>query len=94
MHIDLSDEQAELLLGELDHLIDGDRCRRILALREIRAMIKPYPVSEPLPPRKVYAPPTKGRYHRRRQTFLTFGGAASFHSEPVTHREPEKEQQD
>jgi hypothetical protein len=67
MHLDLSDEQVELLLNQLDQLIDGDRfplSPRVLVLREIRAMIKRYPVSEP-PPRKVYAPPTKGGYRRR-----------------------------
>jgi hypothetical protein len=69
MHIDLSDEQAVALLAELDRIIDGDRyplSPRIRALKEIRALIKPYPVREPLaPPQKVYEPPSKGRYRRR-----------------------------
>jgi hypothetical protein len=70
MHIDLSDEQAAALLAELDRIIDGDRyplSPRIRALKEIRALIKPYPEhGVPLPPAKVYEPPSKGRYRRRR----------------------------
>jgi hypothetical protein len=69
MHLDLSDEQTAALLGELDRIIDGDRypfSPRIRTLKEIRAMIKPYPVREPLPATKHYEPPSKGRYQRRR----------------------------
>jgi hypothetical protein len=56
-------------LSELDRIIEGDRyplSPRIRTLKEIRAMIKPYPVREPLPATKLYEPPSKGRYQRRR----------------------------
>jgi hypothetical protein len=69
MELDLTDEQTAALLRELDRIIDGDRyplSPRIRTLKEIRALIKPYPVSEPLPPLKHYEPPSKGRYGRRR----------------------------
>jgi hypothetical protein len=69
MHLDLSDEQTAALLGELDRIIDGDRyplSPRIRTLKEIRAMIKPYSVREPLAPARQYEPPSKGRYGRRR----------------------------
>ena len=55
MDLHLTDEQAELLLAELDRIIDGDRyplSPRIQALREIRALLKPYPERPPpAPPR-------------------------------------------
>jgi hypothetical protein len=65
----LSDEQTAVLLSELDRIIEGDRyplSPRIRTLKEIRAMIKPYPVREPLPATKHYEPPSKGRHQRRR----------------------------
>jgi hypothetical protein len=53
-----------------DRIIENDRyplSPRIRALKEIRALIKPYPAREPsLPPTKQYEPPSKGRYRRRR----------------------------
>jgi hypothetical protein len=69
MTLELSDEQTAALLSELDRIIEGDRyplSPRIRTLKEIRAMIKPYPVREPLPATKHYEPPSKGRYQRRR----------------------------
>ncbi|HEY1431804.1 MAG TPA: hypothetical protein VGF39_09280 [Stellaceae bacterium] len=69
MTLELSDEQTAALLSELDRIIEGDRyplSPRIRTLKEIRAMIKPYPVREPLPATKLYEPPSKGRYQRRR----------------------------
>jgi hypothetical protein len=70
MDLHLTDEQAELLVAALDHLIDGDRyflSPRVKALREIRAMLKPYPArAAAVPPQRVSEPPTKGRYRRRR----------------------------
>jgi hypothetical protein len=39
---------------------------RIGALKEIRAKLRPEPAREPLPPRRYYKPPSKGRYGRRR----------------------------
>jgi hypothetical protein len=69
MHLDLNDEETTLLLKELDNIIENDKwflSPRIQALKEIRAKIKPYPVPQPLGPPKVYEPPSKGRYRRRR----------------------------
>ena len=66
----LTDEQVALLVTELDRIIDGDRfplSRRIRALREIRALLKPYPERPPLPaPAKPYEPPSRGQYRKRR----------------------------
>ena len=67
MHLD---EQTAALLRALDNIIDGNRYPlppRIRTLKEVRAMIKPYPVREPLAaaPRQ-YEPPSKGGYRRRR----------------------------
>jgi hypothetical protein len=67
MHLDLSDEQAALLERELRHIIDDDRyplSPRIIALREIRNMIRPEPKREPFPEPKHYEPPRGGRYRR------------------------------
>jgi len=71
MDLHLTPEQAELLVAALDRIIENDRyplSPRIRALREIRAMLKPYPAraAAAAPPQKVYEPPTKGRYRRRR----------------------------
>jgi hypothetical protein len=68
MNLELSDEQAAALERELTSIIDGDRyflSPRIQILREIRNMIRPEPVREPLPERKRYEPPRGGRYRRR-----------------------------
>ena len=59
MDLHLTDEQAELLLAALDGLIEDDRyplSARIRELREIRALLKPYPER----------PPSRGRCKRRR----------------------------
>ena len=64
MDLHLTDEQAELLLAELDHIIDNDRYP---LSRRIRALLKPYPERPPAPPpQKRYEPPSRGRYKRRR----------------------------
>ena len=68
MNLELSDEQAALLEKELTAIINGDRyflSPRIQILREIRNMIRPEPVREPLPEPKRYEPPRGGRYRRR-----------------------------
>ncbi len=69
MHLDLTDEEAALLLRELDGLIDGDcyfLSPRIKTLKAIRAKIRPEPVREPLPPPpKQYAPPRATAKQRR-----------------------------
>jgi hypothetical protein len=62
MKLDLTDAQTAPLLTELDRIIDGDRypfSPRIRSLKEIHALIKPYPVHEPAPPPKHYEPPSK-----------------------------------
>jgi hypothetical protein len=70
MKLELSDEQAAALLSELDRIIDGDRfplSPRIRNLKEIRSMIRPEEVHEPLPPPpKRYEPPRFIRGRRRR----------------------------
>ena len=63
MNLDLSDDEAALLLRELDGLIDGDRyflSRRIQTLKAIRAKLRPEPVREPRPPLPTYEPPKSG----------------------------------
>jgi hypothetical protein len=53
----------------LDRIIDGDRYSlspRIRNLKEIRSMIRPDEVREPLPPPKRYEPPRFIRGRRRR----------------------------
>ena len=57
MILEFSDEQAAALERELRRIIDDDRyplSPRIQVLREIRNMIRPEPVREPLPERKRY----------------------------------------
>jgi hypothetical protein len=69
MHLELTDEQTEALIRELSQIIDGDRyplSPRIKVLKEILGMLRPEPAREPLPPVRQYAPPTGGRYRRRR----------------------------
>jgi hypothetical protein len=70
MTLDLSDEEAALLLKELNGIIDADRyflSHRIKTLKAIRAKIRPEPVREPPPtPPKRYAPPRATTASRRR----------------------------
>jgi hypothetical protein len=68
MH-DPSDDKAAALTQELHDIVENDRypfSLRIRMLRGILAKLRPEPVRELLPPPKVYAPPSKGRYRRRR----------------------------
>jgi hypothetical protein len=68
MNLDLSDDEAAALLRELDAIIDNDRyplSPRIQTLKAILNKLRPEPAREPLPPPKVYAPPSRGRYRRR-----------------------------
>jgi hypothetical protein len=56
------------LTQALHDIVENDRypfSPRIRTLRAILAKLRPEPVREPLPPPKVYAPPSKGRYRRR-----------------------------
>jgi hypothetical protein len=62
-----TDEHAGALLRELDRIIENDRyplSPRVLTLKEIRAMLRPEPAREPLPPPKRYGPPRAGRRRR------------------------------
>jgi hypothetical protein len=67
-HLDLTDDEAATLTRELHEIVENDRypfSPRIRTLRAILAKLRPEPVRKPLPPLKVYAPPSKGRYKRR-----------------------------
>ena len=69
MNLELNDVQTEVLTRELHSIIQNDRyplSPRIVALKEILGMLRPEPAREPLPPRRHYEPPSKGRYARRR----------------------------
>jgi hypothetical protein len=68
-HLELNDVQTEVLTRELHSIIQNDRyplSPRIVALKEILGQLRPEPEREPLPPRRHYEPPSKGRYGRRR----------------------------
>jgi hypothetical protein len=70
MTFDLTEEESEALLRELNNLIDGDRYQfsaRVRILKAIRAKIRPEPLREPLPPPpRQYAPPRATAAKRRR----------------------------
>jgi hypothetical protein len=70
MNLELTDEQAEALIRELSLIIEYDRYRlspHIRALKEILGMLRPEPARPaPMPPRRHYEPPSKGRYRTRR----------------------------
>jgi hypothetical protein len=68
MNLELTDEQTEALIRELSLIIEYDRYRlspRIVALKEILGQLRPEPEREPLPPRRHYELPSRGRYRRR-----------------------------
>jgi hypothetical protein len=68
MNLELDDEQATALIQELHDIVENSKypfSPRIRTLRGILAKLRPEPVREPLPPLKVYASPSKGRYRRR-----------------------------
>jgi hypothetical protein len=67
-HLDLTDDEAAALTQELHDIVENDRypfSPRVRALTAILAKLRPEPVRKPLPPLKVYAPPSKSRYKRR-----------------------------
>jgi hypothetical protein len=70
MNLELADDQTEALIRVLSRTIDDDRyplSPRIGVLKEILGMMRPEPARPaPLPSRRHYAPPSKGRYSRRR----------------------------
>jgi hypothetical protein len=60
MKLDLTDQETEGLLRELNEIIENDRyfvSPRIRTSREILHLIRPEPVREPLPPVRHYEPP-------------------------------------
>jgi hypothetical protein len=68
MMLDLTEEETDALGKLLSRTIDDDRyplSPRVQTLRGILGKIRPEPVRKPLPPPKVYAPPSKGRDRRR-----------------------------
>jgi hypothetical protein len=69
MNLELNDVQAKRWPRELSHLIENDRyplSPRIRVLKEILGLLGPEPARPaPLPPRRHYEPPSKGRYRRR-----------------------------
>ena len=69
-HLELSDDEADALIQELHDIVENDRYQfspRIQTLRAILAKLRPEPVRQPLPPPpRVSAPPSVGRYRRRR----------------------------
>src|SRR5262249_11327010 len=71
MILELTDEQSEALARLLSATIDGDRYpipRRTRPLKKIGAKTRrgPAPAAEPPLPLRSYAPPTMGRFKRRR----------------------------
>jgi hypothetical protein len=55
-------------MPQLDNIVERDRypfSPRVRTLRAILAKLRPEPVREPLPPRKVYAPPRALARRRR-----------------------------
>ena len=70
MNLELTDEETGALIRELTQIVRNDRyplSPRIVALKGILGMLRPEPERpEPLPPRRNYEPPSKGRYSRRR----------------------------
>jgi hypothetical protein len=68
MNLELNELQTEALIREPTHIIQNDRYPlrpRIVAVKEILGQLRPEPEREPLPLRRHYEPPSKGRYRRR-----------------------------
>ena len=60
MNLDLKDEETAALTQEVHDIVASDRypfSPRIRTLRGILAKLRPELAHEPLPPRRVYAPP-------------------------------------
>jgi len=69
MSPDLSDADIAVLADLLKRTIDDARypfSPRVTRLREILGQLRPEPEREPLPERRKYEPPSKGRYSKRR----------------------------
>jgi hypothetical protein len=68
MSLNLSEEEAAALTQELRNIVENDRypfSPRVRTLSAVLNKLSPEPVRKPLPPPKVYAPPSKGRHRRR-----------------------------
>jgi hypothetical protein len=67
MNLDLTDTEAKALTQELIGIIESSRYPLSPRIQTLRAILDKLvePVREPLPPRKVYEPPSKGRWRRR-----------------------------
>ena len=69
-NLELTEVQKEALIRELSQIVQNDRyplSPRIVVLKEILGMPRPEPARPaPLPPRRHYQPPSRGRYSRRR----------------------------
>jgi hypothetical protein len=64
-NLELSDEEAVALIRELDQLINRAKypfSDRVRTLSAILARLRPEPPQDPLEPRRVYGPPSHGRY--------------------------------
>jgi len=69
MCLDLTDEESVVLIRELTDITFGARyflSPRIKTLEAILAKLRQQPAREPSPSTRVYEPPSKGRYRRRR----------------------------
>ena len=67
-HLDLTEEEEAVLAVELVQLISRAKypfSDRVRTLGAILNKLRPEPAREPLPPPKVYASPSSGRYRRR-----------------------------
>jgi hypothetical protein len=68
MKLDLTEEEVTALANELDGIVRNDRyplSPRIQTLKAILNKLRPERAHEPLPPPKVYEPPSRGRYRER-----------------------------
>jgi hypothetical protein len=79
MMLDLTEEETDALARLLSRTTDDDRyplSPRVQNLKGILAKIRPEPVREPLPPPKVYAPPS--------ESASRFVGSSAFGTAPPT----------
>jgi hypothetical protein len=68
MQPDLSDEDISDLAKLIKRAIDASRypfSSEVSRWKELLGKLRPEPVREPLPPPRVYEPPSRGRYRRQ-----------------------------
>jgi hypothetical protein len=68
-NLELTEVQKEALIRELSQIVQNDRypfSARIKLLKEILGTLRPEPERPPLPPRRHYEPPSRGRFSPRR----------------------------